>query len=121
MKWAWVLLPLTACSAPRKVQEEHRERVEHQALIGAEWRDSVRVTFHDVVIMPVDSPKVEVKVARVEVERKSQARMEAAVEETAEAESKSEDTPQPSASPWKWLAAIAIFVSFLNFCRFNKV
>lgn len=117
------MLLLTACSTPRKVQQEQRQHIELQERIGAEWRDSLRITFHDVVILAeagteAGAPPIHVaKIARVEVERKSEARVEAAAEEVAETEAKREETPAKQASTWQWLLALAVFIAFLIFIR----
>lgn len=121
------MLLLTACSTPRKVQQEQRQHIELQERIGAEWRDSLRITFHDVVILAeagteTGAPPIHVaKIARVEVERKSEARVDAAAEEVAETEAKREEAPQSESQTWKWILAIGGFLMFLNFIGFKKV
>ncbi len=95
----------TACSGGRQAvrQQVRSEQVRVDSL-AAVMAEDLHVSFHDVVIAPVDSPRLRVYVKEVELTRDREARIETRTDTCARTEAASEQTPAPGASAGRRLS-----------------
>lgn len=119
--WPLALFALTAaCSSPRSVQTDTQLRREYNEMVGVEWHDSVRIVMHDVVIMPVDSPHIKIKIARINVDKQSEVKSVEAIAEAEQSETHHYEAPVAPAFSWRWAIALTLFLTFLLILRLKS-